>query len=83
MHDCAGGARGPLAQLQARYSLRRQRPDREAVDDEVEDALAAEAAQLSTITNQLALRAAAVEDQIKYERGAGQSHVSCNTAHNG
>jgi len=57
-------ARLPLQQLEARRHLRAGRPDNEAVQDEVQFAMAAEAAQLAAVTSQLTQRAAEAEQQI-------------------
>lgn len=57
-------ARVPLQQLEARRHLRAGRPDNEAVQDEVQFAMAAEAVQLAAVTSQLTQRAAEAEQQI-------------------
>ncbi|WIA30743.1 hypothetical protein OEZ86_000809 [Tetradesmus obliquus] len=54
----------PLQQLEARYALRAARPDGEAVEDEVQYALAAEAAQLAAVSAQLSQRVGAADTQI-------------------
>jgi hypothetical protein len=54
----------PLQQLEARYALRAARPDGEAVEDEVQYALAAEAAQLAAVSAQLSQRVDAADTQI-------------------
>lgn len=46
--------RGPLAQAKERFNARKARPDREMVQDEVEQALAREIAHLNAVTQQLA-----------------------------
>jgi hypothetical protein len=60
---CAAN-RVPLQQLEARYALRAARPDGEAVEDEVQYALAAEAAQLAAVSAQLSQRVDAADTQI-------------------
>lgn len=56
--------RAPLEQLQARFDLRRRRPDKEHVADEVESALAAEAAGLAAVARQLQRHEVAVGEQV-------------------
>lgn len=56
--------RAPLQQLEARFSIRAAHPSSAAVDDEVQYALAAEAAQLSGVCTQLAQRVDAADTQI-------------------
>lgn len=53
-----------MQQLEARYTLRAARPDGEAVEDEVQYALAAEAAQLAAVSTQLSHRVDAADHQI-------------------
>eukprot|EP00775_Hariotina_reticulata_P005819 gene5819-6060_t len=61
----AGGAsRAPLQQLEVRCHLRAGLPDSEAVQDEVQFAMAAEATRLAAVTLQLTQRAAAADQQI-------------------
>lgn len=55
-----------MQQLQARCSIRTGRPDAEAVADEVQYALAAEAAQLCGVSAQLAQRVDAADAQIAH-----------------
>ncbi|GBF89478.1 hypothetical protein Rsub_02050 [Raphidocelis subcapitata] len=62
--------RAPLEQLRARFDLRRRRPAREAVADEVESALAAEAAGLAAVARQLERHEAAVGAQAAALREA-------------
>lgn len=66
LHRCfiAIACRVPLQQLEARYALRAARPDSEAVEDEVQYALAAEAAQLAAVSAQLSQRVGAADTQI-------------------
>lgn len=45
--------RGPLAQAKERFAMRRARPCRETVTDDVEAALTREIAHLNAVTNQL------------------------------
>ncbi|KXZ52634.1 hypothetical protein GPECTOR_9g679 [Gonium pectorale] len=56
--------RGPLAQARERLAVRRARPCREAVNDEVEAALAREVAHLASITQQLSDKISAVDKEI-------------------
>ncbi|EFJ41053.1 hypothetical protein VOLCADRAFT_68705 [Volvox carteri f. nagariensis] len=56
--------RGPLAQARERLAVRRARPSRETVNDEVEAALAREVAHLASITQQLSDKIAAVDKEI-------------------
>jgi len=62
--------RAPLEQLQARFDMRRHRPDAEHVSDEVESALAAEAAGLAAVARQLQRHEAAVGEQVRQLRDA-------------
>lgn len=66
LHRCfiAIACRVPLQQLEARYALRAARPDSEAVEDEVQYALVAEAAQLAAVSAQLSQRVGAADTQI-------------------
>lgn len=56
--------RYPLQQLEERLALRSGRPATEAVEDEVQAALAAEAAQLNAVSTQLNARLGAAGQQI-------------------
>ncbi|KAG2492894.1 hypothetical protein HYH03_008808 [Edaphochlamys debaryana] len=56
--------RGPLAQARERLAVRRARPCRETVNDEVEAALAREVANLSAMTQQLSDKVNAVDREI-------------------
>ncbi|GLC70283.1 hypothetical protein PLESTF_000955000, partial [Pleodorina starrii] len=56
--------RGPLAQARERLAVRRARPSRETVNDEVEAALAREVAHLASITQQLSDKISAVDKEI-------------------
>lgn len=58
--------RVPLQQLDARLALRSVRPAAEAVEDEVQAALAAAAAQLNAVSAQLNARVAAAGQQIAH-----------------
>ncbi|KIY91644.1 hypothetical protein MNEG_16320, partial [Monoraphidium neglectum] len=60
--------RAPLEQLKARFDMRRRRPGPEAVADEVESALAAEAAGLAAVARQLERHEAAVGEQVRQLR---------------
>lgn len=61
----------PLHQLEARLALRSNRPAAEAVEDEVQAAMAAEAAHLTTLTHQLHAHMDAAGQQVQQLR-----HVS-------
>lgn len=56
--------RAPIQQLEARLALRSGRPAAETVEDEVQAALAAEAAQLKGVSSQLHERVNAAGQQI-------------------
>lgn len=56
--------RGPLQQAKERYALRRARPCRETVQDEVEAALAKEIAHLNSVTKQLADKMNSVDKEL-------------------
>ncbi|GFR49244.1 hypothetical protein Agub_g11258 [Astrephomene gubernaculifera] len=56
--------RGPLAQARERLAVRKARPCRETVNDEVEAALAREVAHLASITQQLSEKVNAVDREI-------------------
>lgn len=58
--------RFPLEQLEARLAVRSNRPAAEAVEDEVQAALAAEAAQLSAVRTQLQARATAAAQHVAH-----------------
>ncbi|KAG2451831.1 hypothetical protein HYH02_003607 [Chlamydomonas schloesseri] len=56
--------RGPLAQARERLAVRKARPCRETVNDEVETALAKEVAHLAAVTQQLSDKVSAVDREI-------------------
>ena len=56
----------PLALTQQRYSLRRTRPSRELVQDEVEDALTQELTSLHFIQTNISRKIAAVDREIAH-----------------
>lgn len=56
----------PLQHLQARFALRATRPAAELVEDDVQAALAAEAAQLKDVSTQLHARVGAAAQQIAH-----------------
>lgn len=58
--------RVPLQHLEARFALRAARPAAESVEDEVQAALAAEAAQLKDVSTQLHARVGAAAQQIAH-----------------
>lgn len=58
--------RVPLQQLEARLAIRANRPAMESVEDEVQAALAAEAAQLKAVSTQLHARVDAAGQQIAH-----------------
>jgi len=64
--------KAPLALGKQRYAIRRNRPERELVHDEVEDALTAEFNDLRFITQQLAEKLKAVNREILHLRSAAE-----------
>ncbi len=56
--------RGPLAQAKERFALRRQRPCRETVQDDVEAALTREIAHLNAVTSQLHDKVVSVDKEL-------------------
>lgn len=65
-HVPVSPCRAPLQQLEARLALRASRPAAETVEDEVQAALAAEAAQLKGVSSQLNARVDAAGQQIAH-----------------
>ncbi|KAF5829855.1 Tektin family-domain-containing protein [Dunaliella salina] len=57
--------RGPLMQSKERYEMRKARPDRESVQDDVERALAREIAHLHAVTAQINQKANAIDKELE------------------
>lgn len=66
VHTLVTPGRHPLHQLEARLALRSSRPTAEAVEDEVQAAMAAEAAQLNAVSTQLHARVDAAGQHISH-----------------
>ncbi|KAJ9525818.1 hypothetical protein QJQ45_009311 [Haematococcus lacustris] len=57
--------RGPLSQAKERFALRKARPDRETVQDDVEAALRNEIAHLNAATSQLSNKVSSVDKELE------------------